>query len=480
MPLLYRPPSGWVGDVIPHFHDGEFWLFFLHDLRDPSTGTPWHVVRTRDFVRFEDGGVAIPSGGPGASDFNAYTGSVVVEGGRAHAFYTAQSPERCDPTTGLPLQLVAHAVSDDGMQSWTKLPEETFGAPDGYVPSDWRDPFVFRASADEPWRMLLAARTTDAPERRSGLVAQLRSTDLHTWAIDEPFWAPGLYMGHECPDVFTEGGHWYLVYSEFTELFATRYRVAPGPDGPWQVPDRDTVDGRGFYAAKTVAGIGRRYAVGWIPSKTGERDAGSWEWAGDMAVHEVAVGSDGQLLFRLPQTIAEAFASPVARVWRPVLGEWSLDAGGASVRVPDGYGAAHTGALPAECRVSVDIDLAPGSVAAGVVLRAGSDVEAGYRIRLEPRRRRMTFDRWPRERTGPMQWQISGDVPHAVELERPVDLPPGRHHLDVLVDGTCVIAYVDGAVAMSARMYDHREGGLGVFAQEGAASFSNLSVLTRV
>ncbi|WP_149205471.1 GH32 C-terminal domain-containing protein [Actinotalea subterranea] len=479
MSLLYRPPSGWVGDVIPHFHDGEFWLYFLHDQRDPAVGMPWRTVRTRDFVHFEDGGVAIPSGGPAAEDFNAYTGSLVTDDGRVHLFYTAQNPERCDPVTGQPYQLVAHAVSDDDMRTWRKLPEETFGAPDGYVLGDWRDPFVFRVSADEPWRMLLAARSAAAPERRSGLIAQLRSTDLHTWTVDTPFWAPDLYMAHECPDVFTDGDRWYLMYSEFTESFATRYRVAPGPDGPWAVPNRDTVDGRGFYAAKTVAGLGRRFAVGWIPSKAGERDDGAWDWAGDMAVHEVVAEDDGQLSFRLPQSIADAYVSSADRTWRPVLGDWEQEREGVSVSAPDGYAASHTGPLPSECLLSVDIELAPGTSAAGIVLRAGPDAETGYRIRLEPRRGRMTFDRWPRLRTGPMQWQISGDVPHAVELERPADLHPGRHHLDVLVDGTCVIAYLDGAVAMSARMYDHRDGGLGLFVQEGSSSFTNLNVLTR-
>ncbi len=479
MALLYRPSSGWVGDVIPHFHDGEFWLFFLHDRRDPSLGTPWRVVRTRDFVHFEDGGVAIDSGGPEAEDFNVYTGSLVVHEGRTHLFYTAQNPEHRDPVTGEPYQLVAHAVSDDEMRSWRKLPAETFGAPEGYVAGDWRDPFVFRASDDEPWRMLLTARTAGGPDRRSGLIAQYRSTDLHTWTLDEPFWAPGLYMGHECPDVFTDGNRWYLVYSEFTELFATRYRIAPGPDGPWTVPHRDTVDGRGFYAAKTVAGHGRRYAVGWIPTKVGERDDGAWEWAGDLAVHEVTVGESRELSFHLPHSIADNFTTVVPRTWRPAVGDWSTTPAGAAVSTPDGQAAAHVGDLPTECLVRVDVELAPGTVAAGIVLRSGPDGEDGYRIRLEPRRGRMTFDRWPRQRTGPMQWQISGDVPHAVELERPVDLRPGSHHLDVLVDGTAVIAYLDGAVAMSARMYDVRSGGLALFAQEGAATFTNLEVLTR-
>jgi beta-fructofuranosidase len=477
--IFFRPKDGWVGDAIPCFHAGEFWLFYLHDLRTDTGGTAWQVVRTSDFVTFAEVGTAIPSGGADAPDFNAYTGSVVEVDGRHHLFYTGHNPRRTDPATGEALQLVMHAVSDDGMRSWTKIPEDTFGAPPGYEAGDWRDPFVFRDGPGSPWRMLITARVDHGPARRRGLIAQCESDDLHSWRVVQPFWQPSLYVGHECPDLFAIGDRWYLVYSEFSERFTTRYRVAPGPDGPWSVPDRDTVDGRAFYAAKTVHGDGRRYAVGWIPTKTGECDDGEWEWAGDMAVHEVTASANGELLFSLPDSVAAAFTEPEPVSWQPAVGEWNITDGTASTSVPSSFASVVSEVLPDECKVSVDIDIAAGSTAAGLVLRAGPDGEAGYQIRLEPRRQRMTFDRWPRRRTGPMQWQISGDVPHVVELERPARLSPGRHRLDVLVDGTACVAYLDGEVAMSARMYDRRTGGLALFVQEGAASFHDLTVTTR-
>lgn len=480
MPVLFRPDHGWVGDVIPYFQDGEFWLFYLHDLREPGAGTAWRVVRTRDFVEFADGGVAIASGGPDAADLNAYTGSVVEADGRIHLFYTGQNPAHIDPTTGEPLQLVMHAISDDRMRTWHKVHEDTFGAPPGYEACDWRDPFVFRATPDGPWRMLVASRRADGPERRRGLIAACESDDLRRWRPVEPFWAPDLYMGHECPDLFEADGRWYLVYSEFSERFATRYRIAPTPAGPWSVPRRDGVDGRGLYAAKTVAGLGTRYAVGWIPTKSGERDDAPWDWAGDMAVHEVTPAPDGSLLFSLPAPIAAAFGEAEELAFEPSVGEWRVGPDDVSARVPDSYASGLVATtLPDEYLLSVDVHIDPGTAALGVVLRASGDGEDGYRIRLEPSHGRMVFDRWPRARTGPGQWQVSGDVPHAVELERPADLAPGTHHLDVLVSGTCVIAYLDDSVAMSARMYDRRDGGLALFVQEGGAGFANVVVATR-
>ena len=65
----------------------------------------------------------MPSGGPDAEDFNVYTGSVVFDdAGIAHLFSTAQNPDRLG-ADGRALQLVAHATSAEGLDSWVKHPE---------------------------------------------------------------------------------------------------------------------------------------------------------------------------------------------------------------------------------------------------------------------------------------------------------------------------------------------------------------------
>ncbi|MFH1084266.1 MAG: GH32 C-terminal domain-containing protein, partial [Chloroflexota bacterium] len=83
-----------------------------------------------------------------------------------------------------------------------------------------------------------------------------------------------------------------------------------------------------------------------------------------------------------------------------------------------------------------------------------------YQLRLEPANQRLVVDRWPRP----------GD--QSFLLERPLALAPDRPvRLRVLVDGTCLVAYANDAVALSCRMYDHRQGRLGLFVSEGAARF---------
>ncbi|HEX2856691.1 MAG TPA: GH32 C-terminal domain-containing protein [Propionibacteriaceae bacterium] len=477
----FHPPGSHVGDVIPFAHDGEVWLYYLLDERrgvppqQRATGMPWAAVTTRDFAHFTDHGIVLPSGGRGAGDFDCYTGSVVADDdGRLHLFYTGHNPAIRTPAGDV--QVVCHATSDGDPASWTKHPEWTFGALDGYSPEDWRDPFVFRAAAGGPWQMLLATRRADRPGRRSGVVARLVSDDLVHWRDAAPLWDPHRFITQECPDLFQWGRWWYLVYSEFSDSFQTRYRIAESPDGPWLAPEQDTIDGRAFYAAKSVAVRDARYFIGWIATRDGGRDDGAWQWAGDMAVLQAHQRPDGSLGFGLPDA--------VRALYRPVSGSATFDPLHGAHRRP-GAGAADRYAawigpdVAAEALLTVDLDIHEGTQACGVLLRSSDDGEDAYALRLEPLRNRLVLDRWPRGSTGPEQWQARGDVPHAVELERPVALDAGRHRLEIYLDHTLCVAVVDGGVALSARLYDRPTGRVGLFAVDGGFDLASFEVGVR-
>jgi len=479
-PVFFRPTQGWVGDVVPFAHGDRVNLFFLHDRREPSQpGTSWNLYTTQDFGSYEYHGVSLPHGSVGDQDLNAYTGSIIDDDGVVHLFYTGQNPAMLAPGASEPAQVVMHATSTDGMRTWVKHPDHAFGAPDGYEPADWRDPFVFKPEADGPWHMLVAARFDSGPERRRGVIAGLVSDDLVEWKPSDPFWAPNRYFMHECPEVFAIGEWWYLVYSEFSDRFVTHYRMSRSPFGPWQVPPRDSIDGRGLYAAKSVEHRGSRYFAGWIPTREGEHDDGAWEWAGHLAVHEATQAGDGTLGFRMPAALRASFNDNATPDFRSVLGEWSGSGGDRQLSTPDGYGVTVATETPEQFVLDMVVEIGEDTTECGVLLRASADGEQGYVVRLEPRAGRMVFDRWPRKRTGTAQWQFSGDISQQVELERLVAIEPGPHRLSVLVDGTACIAYLDDVVAMSARMYDRRGGGLGLFVGEGAVAFTDVSVATR-
>ena len=486
--LFYRPEGAWAADFIPFFCQSRFRLFYLLDWRDRAghgEGTPWYQVSTGDFVHFTEHGEMLPRGAVDAQDLYVFTGSVIESEGLYHIFYTGHNPHL--RARGGREQGVMHATSRD-LLHWQKVPEDTFYAPtDIYEPHDWRDPFVFwNEEVGEYW-MLLAARLHTGPSRRRGCTALCTSRDLRHWQPREPFWAPGLYYTHECPDLFRIGDWWYLVFSEFSQGCLTRYRMSRSLTGPWAAPADDTFDGRAYYAAKTASDGRRRYLFGWNPTREGDTDEGKWQWGGNLVVHELCQQRDGTLAVRVPDSVDRAFGTPLAPVVRSVLGECRVEGRAAELRatsafprqadvVPSrlarqalrpGFACATAGPLPECCKVTASVTFAEHTRACGLMLRVSDDLDRGYYVRLEPTRNRLVLDYWPR----------AGDLPYMVGLERPLALRTGWPlELQVFVDGTVCEIYVGGTIAMSARLYNLRTGDWGVFVEEGVARFENLRV----
>lgn len=401
-----------------------------------------------------------------------FTGSVVYGEGRFHIFYTGHNPHL--RAAGWPEQGIMHAVSDD-LYTWKKVAEDTFFAPaDRFEPHDWRDPFVFWNQAAGEYWMLTAARLKEGPSRRRGCTGLCTSKDLIHWDVKDPFYSPGLYYTHECPDLFQIGDWWYLVFSEFSDASLTRYRMSHSLAGPWTAPEVDSFDGRALYAAKSAAGEGHRYLFGWNPTRLEAKDTKPWQWGGNLVVHELAQGADGSLVARIPETVRSHFAteqavhfSPImrARMQRPTLPEDKI------LRL-DGKNSFYSlaaGNLPETAMVTATVSFSEPVKSFGIMLRASLDFENGYYVRVEPQRSRLVFDSWPRP----------GDFPQMVELERPIRLEPGTPiQIIVYVDGSLVEVYLDNRAAMSARMYNHPEGRWGLFVSEGTVEFTDVRLFT--
>ena len=65
MKLFYEPYNAYFGDCMPFYHDGTFYVFHQRDARNPRPFEPfeWSLATTKDFVHYEDKGVAIPKEG---------------------------------------------------------------------------------------------------------------------------------------------------------------------------------------------------------------------------------------------------------------------------------------------------------------------------------------------------------------------------------------------------------------------------------
>jgi beta-fructofuranosidase len=469
--FFYKPVDAWAADFIPLYDNNEFQLFYLLDWRDKEKhgeGTPWYRISTKDFVNFTEHGEMLPRGTEKDQDLYVFTGSAIKVNGQYHIFYTGHNPYLRQQ--GKPEQGIMHAISDN-MVRWKKIPEHTFYAPsDKYEPHDWRDAFVFWNEEKKEYNMLLAARFKQGIPRRRGLTALCASKDLVKWEVRDPFYAPDLYYTHECPDLFRMRDWWYLLFSEFTDLVRTRYRMSRSLSGPWLIPERDDFDGHAFYAAKTASDGNRRFIFGWNPTRKDGKDNGTWDWGGNLVVHEIQQEKNGELSVRVPETISNAFTNPVKYSFAAGVGNFQVNNGIVNIHAPDTFGASVAGKMPEACKINATIKFEKKTKEFGLMLRCSDDLDEAYYIRLEARNSKLVFDMWPRNRA---------EVTHMVELDRKIELTPDIPvSLTVFVEGNKGVVYVNNTIAMNFRAYDLQEGNWGVFVSEGSATFEDMSIST--
>ncbi|MCE3202312.1 glycoside hydrolase family 32 protein [Paenibacillus sonchi] len=480
--VFYRPANGWVGDVIPLYDQGEYKLYYLHDERvggDYGNHTSWNLLATRNGFDFEDYGEVLPNGDETALDRNAYTGSVIRDKeGMYHLFYTGHNPGAAFCKEGKPLQVVLRATGTDGIH-WTKDHSfKLYGDELIYEQYDWRDPFVFFNEEKQEYWMLVTAREMNSSEKRGGCIALLTSDDLLNWKYREPFYSPDKYITMECPDYFKMGEWHYLVYSTFSEKFVTHYKKSKTIDGLYTSPVLDTFDGRGFYAAKTASDGGKRYAFGWVPSKKGSNDYGDWEWAGTLVVHELHQNEQGELLVRMPSSIYGHF-NREEQILPQAEKNCLQQENGLQLSSPDGL--AHSVLNPLPAQVMLEASFADWQQVKdfGIAVRTDKSLDNGYFIKFDPFHNRITFDMWPRREPGFFQWQIAGDKPQMIELERPFDFGSrSRIHFQLILEEDILCLYVNNEVAMTTRIYNFKDGHFGFFANEGAVSVQDITLKT--
>lgn len=475
MELFYTPQHARVGDVIPFYEDGMFRLFYLKNWNaywgaDRIEG--WHMLTTRDNLHILS---ESPTGILGG------TGSVVRADGLYHLFFCTfrRDPQR---------QFVCHAVSHD-LAQWKQLPEETFGPDEAlYISTDWRDPFVFWNDEERCWWMLLCAQNR-GPTKRRGCVGLCKSKDLHRWECCPPLYAPEACMsGYECPDLFYLNGWWYLVFSQFTDRFQTVYRMSRSVNGPWIRPHVDSFDGRAFYAAKTAGDGTHRYLYGWNPTRTQNTwhfnpdtrhegyDYNTYDWGGSMVVHELWQREDGTLGVRPIPALSEAFGVANELKWAGLNGDWQIGENALSVSTPQAYASLLSrNDVPEVCRFETKFTFAPGIDRIAVVLQVDEEFARGYYFYFEPRRNRVEFKSALR-----MHEEGGWTFPYDVEIERPIALIPGREYaVEIYVDHSIMVLYVNREVAMSVRAYDLHDRKFGLAAFDGDVRFADTRLWTR-
>ncbi len=176
-----------------------------------------------------------------------------------------------------------------------------------------------------------------------------------------------------------------------------------------------------------------------------------WQWGGNLTVHQLTQALDGTLSVCMPRSLMRSY--PEAKLLDDV-----------SLEVLSGHRCTPAVAIPQDCLISMDIKLTPGTAGAGVMLRCSEDRENCYALRLEPARSQVVLDSSARSCEHP-------------DIDRPYTFEPGCiHHLDILLDDSMLVAYLDNRLALSARIYDLKGEYMALFCTDGIADFTNITV----
>ena len=304
-PEPYGPMIAYVGDTMPYYEDGTYYIYYLKEGGD-SFHHSVYLTTTKDFItytEFED--PILEANYDGGQDGWIGTGSVVKIGNDYYFFYTAHASsgnfefkEKIMAAKGNSL------TAFEKMDGWELIPPESLGQK-----NDFRDPQAYY-DADTDSIILTVTAAQDGIAR---ILKFTLSPDLSDAVYDGIIFTDptGDFWNLECSDTFCLNGHCYLTYSGQDDTLW--YAVSDNRYGPYSEPTR--IDGKIFYAAKHVENDGKVYMAGWARRSESMLSAGPLTgWAGNLVVQQVGQNTDGSLWLEVPNTINDSFT-----VKRPLL-----------------------------------------------------------------------------------------------------------------------------------------------------------------
>lgn len=261
---------------------------------------------------------------------------------------------------------------------------------------------------------------------------------------------------HEMPDLFyrTAGG----ITSSRNDSHRSKmiYRMSQHDARPLALPPRTTPShGRACYAGRTFAMDGKRYLLGWVPTKVGDSDKGAFQWAGTFVPHQLYQREDGTLGCAMPDTVRAAF----------VEGENLEDVALAAAASRQEKVLREDGGD--FFKLELDVSFQEGTSTFGLRFYGNQETGESYQYLFHVGENRVVFEKspnwpWPDEQN--------------IGQERPIHLEPGKtYHVDLIVDGTIATLYVDG-VALNVRAYRKFGTAVSAFATDGSVELKNITL----
>lgn len=289
----------YVGDTMPYYEDGTFYVYYLKDGGD-SYNHSVYLTTTKDFVTYtEQQEVVLEASRTGGQDDWIGTGSVVKVDGKYYFFYTGHG-------SGSVLEYAEKVMvaESDNLTSFTKIADWEITPPDSLgQKNDFRDPQAYYDETTGKITLTITASQGSVARILKYTLDKDLSNPVYDGIIfsntaEEDFW------NLECSDTFKIGDKWYISYSAQDDTLW--YASSDSQYGPYS--DAKRLEGKLFYAAKHVEDGNNSYMVGWgrrAESVSSTQDVGAW--AGNLVVQKIAQKGNGDLVLMPVDAVSEQF-----------------------------------------------------------------------------------------------------------------------------------------------------------------------------
>lgn len=380
--LQYFKPKGdlFVGDCIPFAHNGTYYYYWLLDSAHHKSlnglgGHQWALSTSTDLKTWKQYPVVL--GIDEEWEKSICTGSVVFYKDVFYAFYAT----RLINSEGKVNEQLSYATSKDGIHFEKQKPNPFYTSAPGYSKRDFRDPKVSVDEKTGEFHLFVSSwQEGSVLEHAGGCLVHLVSKDLKNWTVLKPI-LTGQPSVPECPDYFLWKGWYYLVYSDGSDTY---YVKSKNPYGPWSEPAFQALNESWSNVVKTAEFKNdRRIAAAWIPNRNNNKDNEHEIFGGNSVFREVLQLPDGTLNTKFPDELIPATGAAISiKIMEGV--NASVAANAVTVTAPGGVGAAYISDVPAQCRITMEIEPATAMEEYGAILRSDEKAGIGYRFNLNP------------------------------------------------------------------------------------------------
>ena len=433
--------QGYVGDTMPYYEDGTYYIYYLKD-RGDSYNHSVYLTTTTDFVHYTERQEPVLESDHGtAQDTMIGTGSVVKAGTKYYFFYTGHNESR-DPHEAI---MVAEGTSPTEFikkEGWHIDPPDALGQR-----NDFRDPQAYYDAAEDTITLTVTAS-------QGGIGRVVKYTlkgDLSSPAYGDVIYTNdeavvGDVYNLECSDTFKVGDKWYLTFS--AQDGTMWYTAANTQYEPYTATPKQ-LDGQLFYAAKHASDGTNTYLIGW--SRRSESVSSTQDvkgWAGNLQVQKVV--SDGNGGIRLAPV--DAYTQNTK--------ERNL-VSGAEVKPEAG---AYTESFRCFERYMVTGKFVCGTGDFGFAFDYNGRTESYKLITLSPAEKKISLD------------FNRGNV-HITDVS--ATLETGKTYaFTYLQEGSIGVLYVEGQTAFTVRIYGTSGKNVMLWSDEGDTTFTELKQFT--